>query len=179
MDMHWNVGRYEIPVFPEKLLMMGSSRLFFTSWCHREQGRLRHGLLKESSTFCNAVVLWVTNSANFGYSSLSCPCPDHKLLSGSLPQITSAGFQFLLHPPHAQLWDLLLQYLHMAEAKWFMLADNEKTDLRFNRKDRWIWSRSSLFFSCYPRWNSVVSVFKLINFFSSLEFWSRNILQKI
>ncbi|KAJ7590227.1 transcription factor Tfb2-domain-containing protein [Mycena floridula] len=29
-------------------------------------------------------------------------------------QITSAGFQFLLHSPHEQLWDLLLQYLHMA-----------------------------------------------------------------
>ncbi|KAJ7850727.1 hypothetical protein B0H13DRAFT_2086704, partial [Mycena leptocephala] len=33
---------------------------------------------------------------------------------GSL-QITSAGFQFLPHSPHAQLWDLLLQYLHLAE----------------------------------------------------------------
>lgn len=30
-------------------------------------------------------------------------------------KITSAGFQFLLHSPHAQLWTLLLQYLHMAE----------------------------------------------------------------
>lgn len=30
-------------------------------------------------------------------------------------QITSAGFQFLLHPPHEQLWELLLQYLQMAE----------------------------------------------------------------
>jgi hypothetical protein len=35
--------------------------------------------------------------------------------SASALQITSAGFQFLLHSPHAQLWDLLLQYLHMAE----------------------------------------------------------------
>ena len=34
--------------------------------------------------------------------------------SGNL-QITSAGFQFLLHPPHEQLWELLLQYLQMAE----------------------------------------------------------------
>lgn len=34
---------------------------------------------------------------------------------GSLLQITSSGFQFLLHSPHAQLWELLLQYLHMAE----------------------------------------------------------------
>jgi transcription initiation factor TFIIH subunit 4 len=30
-------------------------------------------------------------------------------------QITSAGFQFLLHTPHEQLWQLLLQYLKMAE----------------------------------------------------------------
>jgi transcription initiation factor TFIIH subunit 4 len=35
--------------------------------------------------------------------------------SGSVLQITSAGFQFLLHKPHDQLWDLLLQYLHLAE----------------------------------------------------------------
>lgn len=32
-------------------------------------------------------------------------------------QITSSGFQFLLHTPHAQLWDLLLQYLEMVEVK--------------------------------------------------------------
>jgi hypothetical protein len=30
-------------------------------------------------------------------------------------QITSKGFQFLLYTPHEQLWDLLLQYLHMTE----------------------------------------------------------------
>jgi transcription initiation factor TFIIH subunit 4 len=36
---------------------------------------------------------------------------------GSALQITSAGFQFLLHSPHAQLWDLLLEYLHMAEER--------------------------------------------------------------
>jgi len=30
-------------------------------------------------------------------------------------KITSKGFQFLLYTPHEQLWDLLLQYLHMAE----------------------------------------------------------------
>lgn len=34
-------------------------------------------------------------------------------------QITSSGFQFLLHSPHAQLWELLLQYLHMAEVRLF------------------------------------------------------------
>ncbi|THH04433.1 hypothetical protein EW145_g5527 [Phellinidium pouzarii] len=36
---------------------------------------------------------------------------------GSFMQITSPGFQFLLHSPHAQLWELLLQYLHMAEER--------------------------------------------------------------
>ncbi|KAJ7650868.1 transcription factor Tfb2-domain-containing protein [Roridomyces roridus] len=41
---------------------------------------------------------------------------------GSL-QITSAGFQFLLHSPHAQLWDLLLQYLRMAEQREMDLVE--------------------------------------------------------
>lgn len=38
-------------------------------------------------------------------------------------QITSAGFQFLLHSPHAQLWDLLLQYLHLAEERQMDLVE--------------------------------------------------------
>ncbi|KAK1231889.1 RNA polymerase II transcription factor B 52 kDa subunit [Marasmius sp. AFHP31] len=42
---------------------------------------------------------------------------------GSLPQITSAGFQFLLHQSHAQLWNLLLQYLHMAEERQMDLVE--------------------------------------------------------
>ncbi|KAK7037767.1 RNA polymerase II transcription factor B 52 kDa subunit [Paramarasmius palmivorus] len=42
---------------------------------------------------------------------------------GSVPQITSAGFQFLLHPSHAQLWNLLLQYLHMAEERQMDLVE--------------------------------------------------------
>ena len=33
----------------------------------------------------------------------------------SSSQITSSGFQFLLHTPHDQLWALLLQYLEMSE----------------------------------------------------------------
>ncbi|KAG7086752.1 hypothetical protein E1B28_002684 [Marasmius oreades] len=41
---------------------------------------------------------------------------------GSL-QITSAGFQFLLHESHAQLWNLLLQYLHMAEERQMDLVE--------------------------------------------------------
>jgi transcription initiation factor TFIIH subunit 4 len=32
-------------------------------------------------------------------------------------QITSSGFQFLLHTPHSQLWELLLQYLQMVEVR--------------------------------------------------------------
>jgi transcription initiation factor TFIIH subunit 4 len=32
-------------------------------------------------------------------------------------QITSVGFQFLLHPPGTQLWDLLLSYLNMAQER--------------------------------------------------------------
>ncbi|PPQ95459.1 hypothetical protein CVT26_008478 [Gymnopilus dilepis] len=38
-------------------------------------------------------------------------------------QITSAGFQFLLHSPHDQLWDLLLQYLHLAEERQMDLVE--------------------------------------------------------
>lgn len=49
--------------------------------------------------------------------------PVHQKLmanSGATLQITSAGFQFLLHPPHEQLWELLLQYLQMAEVTPFL-----------------------------------------------------------
>lgn len=35
---------------------------------------------------------------------------------GGLLRITSAGFQFLLLTPHAQLWELLLHYLRLQEA---------------------------------------------------------------
>ncbi|KAF7327323.1 RNA polymerase II transcription factor B subunit 2 [Mycena kentingensis (nom. inval.)] len=38
-------------------------------------------------------------------------------------QITSAGFQFLLQSPHAQLWQLLLEYLRMAEARSMDLVE--------------------------------------------------------
>ncbi|KAI6039865.1 transcription factor Tfb2-domain-containing protein [Pisolithus marmoratus] len=43
--------------------------------------------------------------------------------NGSALQITSAGFQFLLHSPHDQLWSLLLQYLHMAEERQMDLVE--------------------------------------------------------
>ncbi|KAH8100791.1 transcription factor Tfb2-domain-containing protein [Cristinia sonorae] len=44
-------------------------------------------------------------------------------MHGSALQITSSGFQFLLHTPHAQLWELLLQYLHMAEERQMDLVE--------------------------------------------------------
>ncbi|KAF9449749.1 transcription factor Tfb2 [Macrolepiota fuliginosa MF-IS2] len=44
-------------------------------------------------------------------------------LYGGPLQITSVGFQFLLHSPHAQLWDLLLQYLHLAEERQMDLVE--------------------------------------------------------
>ncbi|EAU85259.2 transcription factor TFIIH complex subunit Tfb2 [Coprinopsis cinerea okayama7 len=37
--------------------------------------------------------------------------------------ISSAGFQFLLHSPHEQLWHLLLQYLQLAEQRRMDLVD--------------------------------------------------------
>ncbi|KAH9838443.1 transcription factor Tfb2-domain-containing protein [Rhodofomes roseus] len=42
---------------------------------------------------------------------------------GGVLQITSSGFQFLLHDPHAQLWELLLQFLHMAEERQMDLVE--------------------------------------------------------
>ncbi|OAX38201.1 transcription factor Tfb2 [Rhizopogon vinicolor AM-OR11-026] len=42
---------------------------------------------------------------------------------GAILQITSSGFQFLLHSPHDQLWNLLLQYLHMAEERQMDLVE--------------------------------------------------------
>jgi hypothetical protein len=44
-------------------------------------------------------------------------------------QITSAGFQFLLHSPHAQLWDLLLEYLHMAEVSLICIGCGGETNM--------------------------------------------------
>ncbi|TFK68236.1 transcription factor Tfb2 [Pluteus cervinus] len=43
---------------------------------------------------------------------------------GSQSQITSTGFQFLLHSPHDQLWDLLLQYLDMSDDRQMDLVDS-------------------------------------------------------
>lgn len=37
--------------------------------------------------------------------------------------ITSAGFQFVLHTPNDQLWDLLLQYFHLAEERQMDLVE--------------------------------------------------------
>jgi len=42
---------------------------------------------------------------------------------GGAMQITSLGFQFLLHSPHAQLWELLLQYLDLAEERQMDLIE--------------------------------------------------------
>jgi len=42
---------------------------------------------------------------------------------GQQLQITSSGFQFLLHTPHAQLWELLQQYLQMVEERQMDLVE--------------------------------------------------------
>lgn len=49
-------------------------------------------------------------------------CLSSNVYSG-VYQITSQGFQFLLYTPHEQLWDLLLQYLQMAEERQMDLVD--------------------------------------------------------
>ncbi|KAF7317198.1 RNA polymerase II transcription factor B subunit 2 [Mycena chlorophos] len=45
------------------------------------------------------------------------------LMASGTNQITSEGFQFLLQSPHAQLWQLLLEYLRMAEARSMDLVE--------------------------------------------------------
>ncbi|KAF9516105.1 hypothetical protein BS47DRAFT_1376069 [Hydnum rufescens UP504] len=46
------------------------------------------------------------------------------LMSSATPStITSKGFQFLLRPPHAQLWDLLSQFLQMSEDRGMDLVE--------------------------------------------------------
>jgi transcription initiation factor TFIIH subunit 4 len=62
-------------------------------------------------------------------------------------RITSAGFQFLLQAPHTQLWELLLQYLRLAQARdmdpvevlsfFFMLSTTElgRVRVQFARDD--------------------------------------------
>lgn len=83
-----------------------------------------HGILRQQSTpyeaftrgLISAAAQWshdkyaVRISGKFRQRSKA----ESRFSGGSL-QITSSGFQFLLHSPHAQLWELLLQYLHMAE----------------------------------------------------------------
>ncbi|PCH42362.1 transcription factor Tfb2 [Wolfiporia cocos MD-104 SS10] len=44
-------------------------------------------------------------------------------MHGGALQITSSGFQFLLHSPHAQLWELLLQYLQIVEERQMDLVE--------------------------------------------------------
>ena len=50
-------------------------------------------------------------------------------------QITSSGFQFLLHTPHSQLWELLLQYLQMVEvrAPFLILSCRHSTNRLIDR----------------------------------------------
>ncbi|KAK7466318.1 RNA polymerase II transcription factor B 52 kDa subunit [Stygiomarasmius scandens] len=43
--------------------------------------------------------------------------------ASSESRITSEGFQFLLHSPHDQLWELLLQYLNMVEKRSMDLVE--------------------------------------------------------
>jgi transcription initiation factor TFIIH subunit 4 len=51
-----------------------------------------------------------------------------------IPTITSAGFQFVLHTPNDQLWDLLLQYFHLAEV--FLYVHNIVNQLIVSFQER-------------------------------------------
>lgn len=74
------------------------------------------------------------------------------ILSNSLLQITSAGFQFLLHSPHDQLWDLLLQYLHLAEVGFVVPSGLLILRPSF-RNGKWTWSRFWDLYLCFRQWN--------------------------
>lgn len=94
-------------------------RPFSITWSPpvRVSSRLNHH--KVSCICCSGAVSWRASSEWHDSARLH-----QKLManSGATLQITSAGFQFLLHPPHEQLWELLLQYLQMAEVKPFSLC---------------------------------------------------------
>ena len=51
-------------------------------------------------------------------------------------RITSLGFQFLLHSAHSQLWELLLQYLQMAEVHGIPFFDCRLTSCLPARQER-------------------------------------------
>lgn len=109
---------------------------------------------------------------------------DNLLRSGSALQITSAGFQFLLHSPHAQLWDLLLEYLHMAEVSLHLLTGNWFKYLGpFYRNGAWTLWKSSASCSCCLLWNLVwwvmvpCCVKTHVTHFKSQEYSTENLSQ--
>ena len=82
------------------------------------------------------------------------PNPERSPRSGGALQITSLGFQFLLHPPHAQLWELLLQYLRMVEVSGGLLLRDARSLIQpCVRSAKWTSSRCSASCSCCPPWN--------------------------
>jgi len=74
--------------------------------------------------------------------------------STSNSTITSPGFQFVLHTPNDQLWDLLLQYFHLAEVS--LCVRNIVFQLSWLccfRSGKWIWSRYWVSYSCFRPWS--------------------------
>jgi transcription initiation factor TFIIH subunit 4 len=109
---------------------------------------------------------------------------DDLLCSGSALQITSAGFQFLLHSPHAQLWDLLLEYLHMAEVSLRLLTGNWFKYLEpSHRNGAWTLWKSWASCSCCLPWSLVwwvivpYRVKAHVTHFKSQEYSTENLSQ--
>lgn len=90
-----------------------------------------HGFIWNRTVPCEAVrgrAIPAREERPHGEGSVShvlhCICEATFIASSGALQITSAGFQFLLHPPHVQLWELLLQYLQMAEVSHHQRIQN-------------------------------------------------------
>jgi transcription initiation factor TFIIH subunit 4 len=150
----WEVQPYSFDHI-NSMIMLHHFRLFCISWCHLGQAKTLRSPLRVFCTCCREAVLWLRPSMLFIARQFISPFSEKKH-SGSVLSITSAGFQFLLHSPHAQLWDLLLQYLHMAEVsarrtlRLLIVRPH-----RILRNARWIWSKFSVFSSCCQPWSLV------------------------
>ena len=96
-----------------------SSR-FSITWSHPGPVYHQRSHLPVWSFYSNGAVSWQRRGTVPVFANR--PSGERGVLTGfqremSSSQITSSGFQFLLHTPHDQLWALLLQYLEMSEVR--------------------------------------------------------------
>jgi len=112
LDWHaverWEVRFSSYYTFPGS--QSPSHRLYCCIWWLQGQEALPRGLLTACCFCYSEAGWWVTRRKYSPWRTTK-----FEVLIRNGQQITSKGFQFLLYTPHEQLWDLLLQYLHMAE----------------------------------------------------------------